>query len=592
MSHINRFTTQNIDFDKVRENLKTYLRNQKEFTDYNFEGSGLSVLLNCLAYNTSYNLVYDNFALNEAFLDTAVKKSSVISHANVLNYLPRSRRAPVATVTITISGNPSSPTLLRLDAYSAFKTTVDGVTYMFYNLEDYVATKENNSYVFEAVLLYEGTIGYAGGIYTNDAFQNFRLEDANIDTTTIKVIVDEQSEGTNTFIPSTGITGVDSTSKVYFLRENPNETYQVEFGDGTFGQPLKYGDMVSITYLSTNGETCNGAKSFTYASSLDSQYTVVGIVCTNPATGGAFAEDIESIRQNAPKMYTTQNRCVTARDYKATILSEYASVKGVNVWGGEDMTPPQYGHVFISLINKDGTIPSASEKEYILKNIINPKKPLATIVEFTDPTILKVNVMCDVYYDATKTTKSTKDVQASVISAIKTFMGENLGSFNMDLRYSKLVTAIDNADVSITNNLTSIELVSELDVVYDIPTPYSVTLNNAVMKSSTPDNNVLSTIFTCKEYEGYECMLDDDPTTGKIRVFTTAEDGSKKVLGTVGTIDYDTGVIEIPSLTITKLLSDTFEMFVTPRYDDVTIKENQFAILDESRLSVTVNAVS
>lgn len=588
MSHVNKYTTQNIDFDKVRDNLKTYLQSQKEFTDYNFEGSGLSQLLNCLAYNTSYNLVYQNFAVNEAFLDTAYKKSSVISHANVLNYLPRSKRAPVAKVTITISGNTTSPTLLRLDAYSAFKTTVDGVTYLFYNLEDYVATKENNSYVFNDVYLYEGTIGYAGGMYNNDAFQNFRIEDSNIDTTTIKVIVDEQSEGINTFSLSTGITGVDSTSKVYFLRENPNETYQVEFGDGTLGQSLKYGDMVSITYLSTNGTTCNGAKNFTYASSLDSQYTLVGIVCTEPAVGGADSEDIESIRQNAPKIYTTQNRCVTARDYKATILAEYANAKGVNVWGGEDMTPPQYGHVFISIINKDETTPSSSEKEYILKNIINPKKPLATICEFYDPTFLKVNVMTDVYYDASKTTKTAKDVQASVTSAITTFMSNNLGSFDMDLKYSKLLAAIDDADASITNNLTSIELISELDVVYDVATSYSVTLNNAVKVSSSPENNVLSTVFRCSEYDGYECMLDDDPTTNKIRIFTLADDGSKKVLGNVGTIDYDTGTIEF-SLTITKLESETFELFVTPKYNDVTIKENQFAILDESRLTVTVH---
>ena len=589
MANVNKFTTANIDFDKVREDLKNFLKNQSEFSDYNFEGSGLSVLLNCLAYNTSYNLVYQNFALNESFLDTAVKKSSVISHANLLNYVPRSRRAPVAKINVIITGTTTSPSLLKLDAYSPFKTTIDGINYTFYTTEDYIVSKENNSYVFEDVEIYEGSIGYGGGMYNNDDYQCFRLEDNNIDTTTINVLVNEQTDGVNRFTLSSTVSGLDSTSKVYFLKETPDETYQVEFGNGLIGQALKYGDVVSITYLSTNGETCNGAKTFEYSGSLDSQYTVSSVVCTEVAFGGAEAEDIESIRINAPKIYTTQNRCVTANDYKATILAEYPNAKGVNVWGGEDMTPPKYGTVFISVVKDDGSLLTDDEEEYILDNILMPKKSLATTVEFYDPTYIKIAVDSTVYYDSTKTTKTTKDIESDVISEIKSYMEENLGSFDMDLKYSKLVADIDECNDAITNNQTSINLVGELDVVYDIATSYSFAFNNAIKVSASSEENVLSSPFECLEYSGYECYIDDNPSDSTLRIYSLNEDGSKNVLGTVGTVDYTSGTISINSLTITKLNSEIFEIFVKPKHYDVTTKENQFAILDESRLTVTVH---
>lgn len=592
MSTVNKYTTANIDFDRVRENLKNYLQNQKEFTDYNFEGSGLSVLLNCLAYNTSYNLVYDNFALNEAFLDTAVKKSSVISHANLLNYVPRSRRAPVAKVNVTIMGTTTSPSLLKLDAYSPFKTTINGVNYTFYTTEDYITNKENNTYIFEGVEIHEGSIGYAGGMYNNDDYQCFRLEDNNIDTTTINVLVDEQTDGVNRFSISSSISGLDSTSKVYFLKETPDETYQVEFGNGLIGQALKYGDVVSITYLSTNGETCNGAKTFVYSGILGSQYTIMSVVCTEAALGGAEAEDIESIRKNAPKIYTTQNRCVTANDYKATILAEYPNAKGVNVWGGEDMTPPKYGTVFVSVVKDDGSLLTDDEEEYILKTILLPKKSLATTVEFYDPTYIKIALDSTVYYDTTKTTKTSKDVESDVISEIKSYMEENIGSFDMDLKYSKLVASIDGCNDAITNNQTSISLIGEVDAVYDVATSYSFAFNNAIRVSASNEENVLTTPFECAEYSGYECYIDDNPSDATLRIYSLNEDGSKNVLGTVGTVDYANGVITIGSLTITKLNSEVFEIFVKPKVYDVVTKENQFAILDESRLSVTVNAVS
>lgn len=508
MSTVNKYTTANIDYDKVREDLKNFLKNQDEFSDYSFEGSGLTQLLNVLAYNTSYNLIYQNFALNESFLDTAVKHSSVISHANLLNYVPRSRRSPQAKVTVTVTGTTTSPTLLKIDAYTPFKTTIDGIAYTFYTIEDYVATKDNNTYIFDDVVLYEGSIGYAGGMYNNDDYQCFRLEDYNIDTTTISVLVDEQSDGVNRFTLSSTVAGLDSTSKVYFLKENPNETYQIEFGDGLIGQSLKYGDVVSITYLSTNGDTCNGCKTFEYSGILDSQYTIASVVCTSVASGGAEAEDTESIRKNAPKIYTTQNRCVTANDYKATILAEYADAKGVNVWGGEDMTPPKYGTVFISVVKQDGSLLTDDEEEYILKNILLPKKSLATTVEFYDPTYIKIAVNSTVYYDSTKTTKTSKDIQSSVINTIKTFMSENLGSFDMDLKYSKLVAEIDNSNDAITNNQTSISLIGELNVIYDIPTAYSVGFNNAIKLSASNEENVLSSSFECSEYSGYECYIE------------------------------------------------------------------------------------
>ena len=590
MANVNKYSMAEIDFDSVREKLREFLKSTDEFSDYNFEGSGLSVLLNALAYNTSYNLVYQNFAVNESFLDTAVKKSSVISHANTLNYVPRSYRAPCAVVTITVQGSVSTPTILNINAFSPFTTSVDGVNYTFYTLEDYTATKDaSNYYIFEGVELYEGSVGRAGGTYNNDEYQCFRLEDAQIDTTTIRVTVDEQGDGVNTFTQTTVISGIDGDSKVYFLTELPTETYKIEFGDGNIGHALKYGDIVSILYLSTNGDVCNGAKSFSYSGVLDSHFTIISIVCTQAATGGAESEDIESIRRNAPKMYATQERCVTANDYKATILAEYPNLKGVAVWGGQDMNPPQYGKVFISAIKDTGTTLTDDEKNYIVNNILSSRKTLTSIIEFSDPEYIKVGINCTVYYDSNKTTLTADDIKSEVISTITDYLDEKIGSFDMDLKYSQFLHAIDEADESITNNITSLTLVMEKNPVYDVPTDYSIDFGNPIKKSSASEENVISTGFTCSEYDG-TCYIDDDPTVSKLRIFHYNDSGEKVVDAYVGTVDYSSGLVSLDTITITSLATSVFEFVVNPANGDVYSDENQFATLDTQRLAVTVIA--
>ena len=353
-----RLRVTELDFDTIKTNLRTFLNQQSEFTDYDFEGSGLSVLLDVLAYNTHYNGYYLNMVANESFMDTALLRDSVVSHAKSLGYVPYSMRAPIATINFLVTAATSTAGTLTIPSgYSFLSNQIDSKVYNFVVLEDTTVTKANSSYYFENLDIYEGqliTYSFTHNQATNPK-QVFTLPDSNIDTTTIKVTVSPSSISTAVTVYNlvTDILDVDSTSAVYYLQESKNGQYQIYFGNDIVGKSIPDGGIISVRYLLTNGTTANKANNFvaalTLTDSLAATLTNFTITPVSAASGGAERESVDDIKFGAAAQFTTQNRLITTKDYESYLKRNYPSIDSISVWGGEEEVPPVYGKVFVSL---------------------------------------------------------------------------------------------------------------------------------------------------------------------------------------------------------------------------------------------------
>ena len=464
-----RLRVTELDFDAIKTNLKTYLKAQTEFKDYDFEGSGMNILLDTLAYNTHYLGFNANMLANEMFLDSASLRSSVVSHAKTLGYETTSTRAPYATINISLSTDANTKTM---SAGTAFTTTVDDNDYQFVTVADVTSSNTGSSIPFDSVKIYEGSyITTKYTVDTSDVDQKFLLRDANSDTSTLTVKIQTSSSDTTTttYTKATDITQLSSNSTVYYLQETDSGLYEVYFGDGTVSKALADGNIVVLQYVITNKSEANGASSFTAPSSIDG---VTGITVTTVANavGGADAETIQSIKLNAPLDYATQGRCVTVDDYKTYTKKLFANTQAVSVWGGEDgsydtstgvSSNPEYGKVFISIKSTTGENLTTVQKSNLVTEFA-PFKVASITPVVVDPetTFLILNVNFN--YDSTATT-STKDELASLISTtISNYNSSDLQEFNSSFRHSKLTGLIDDTDSSILNNTTTVTMVNYL----------------------------------------------------------------------------------------------------------------------------------
>lgn len=456
-----------LDFDEIKQNLKNYLKSQTEFSDYDFEGSGLSVLLDILAYNTHYNAYYMNMVANEMFLDSALKRESAISLAKHLSYVPTSRRAASATVNVQVNNVTGSPATLTMDRYTPFTTTIDGVTYTFSNLEPITITPSNGDYIFENVVIKEGfRVVNTFTSVTPGTQEKFVIPNVEIDTTTLRVSVQTSltDTTTKTFTQVDDITAITGESLSYFLEQNNNGFYEIFFGDGNLGQKLKAGNIVIVEYLVTSGSDVNVSRTF---SPSDVSFALTGSIqgFTNATvstlvtpTDGQLEESLASIKFNAPRSYTAQNRAVTAKDYEAIIKQNNVNIDSVVVWGGEDNDPPVYGKVFISAIPASGTFITNSVKTNIIDTILGSKKVVSLTPEIVDPDYFYVNVTTNVKYNTTATNLSSTEISNLVRSSIENYFDQNLNNFNLPFTYSKLTSAIDDSDSSIIGNITNVKI--------------------------------------------------------------------------------------------------------------------------------------
>jgi hypothetical protein len=581
-----RITVSDLDFDTIKANLKTFLQGQTEFSDYDFEGSGLSVLLDVLAYNTHYNGVYTNLAVNEMFLDSASKRASVVSLAKMLGYVPRSAKCATAVVNATITAPTSIPSTVTLPANQSFNTSIDGVSYTFYN-RSAVTTARNTAgnYVFSNLSIVEGTpLEYK---YTVAAGVRYIIPNANMDIDTLTVRVQENANADffQVYTRAESLTDVTTTTKVYFIKEIDDGLYEISFGNGILGAELDIGNVITLNYFVSNLDAPNSATSFSYGgtSLLGSNLSVTTV---SRATGGAASEGIDSIKFNAPRMYAAQNRAVTPEDYKAIILSQFPEASSVSVWGGENNDPPIYGKTFICVKPSDANKLTNLQKDIIVNNILDQRNIVSITPEIIDPEYFNVKVTSFVYYNPRETTKTPTQIETIVKDAILNYNNTDLEKFDGVLRFSKLSRIIDSADPAIVNNTSRIMVRRQFAPVYNISSEYKLNLINPISQDGGKQGDVFSSTGFFIPNSTLVHYLDDD-AVGNIRLYYIGPNFDKVVVdSSIGTIDYAAGRVVVRNLTITALDDVIFEMQVKPESYDVVSALNQIVQIDPTLLIV------
>lgn len=514
-----RLNVTDLDFDAIKTNLKTFLKQQSEFSDYDFEGAGLSVLLDILAYNTHYNAYYMNMLANESFLDSALLRNSVVSHAKKYGYTPRSARAPLAKINFSVNSLSSIPGSLTLPkGYTFLSNLIDSKSYNFITLEDTTVSKTGNNFIFSNISIYEGTLvnySFAQNNLTNPK-QLFVIPDENIDTSTLKVSVRSSTSNLTSVVYNlnTDILDINSTSTVYYLQEGQNNKYEIYFGDDILGKKIPDGGIVTVNYLTTNGSAANKANNFIATNTISgfNNFTVSSI---SAASGGSEKETVDQIKFAAPLQFTSQNRAVTKNDYIKLIQQKYPQFEAVTVWGGEENDPPVYGKVFIAAKPRLGFEVTEAQKEFVKEEIIKPISILTVTPEIVDVDYNFLKIISKVYYDPTKTISNLNNLKTSIETKITNFCEENLNTFNSIFKSSLLKTEIDNLDKSIISNEIELFLTKKFRPDLTNSNSYVLDYGIALDKGTTVDNLYSNPEFTMLDEDGIQrqCFFEEVPSS-------------------------------------------------------------------------------
>ena len=593
-----RLNVTDLDFDDIKSNLKTFMRNQNEFTDYDFEGSGINALLDVLAYNTHYLAMNVNMAANEMFLDTASVRASVVSHAKTLGYTPNSVRAPSATVNVKLNNFPSTLTTALIPRDTVFTASVDDVSYQFRTLSDYQTTVANGIMSFSNVPIYEGTmVKNRYVVDTKNVDQKFKLTNQNADTTSLKVQVYSDAAASTfvTYNLATDITRVGPTSNVYFLQECDDGQFEIYFGDGIVGRALSDNNVVILEYLVTNKTAANGAKNFSNTTAI-SGVTDITTTTVSVASGGAERESIQSIKLNAPLDYAAQGRAVTPEDYKTIIPKVYANTKSVQVWGGEDNSTPVYGRSYISIVPTSGSI-TASAKEQIVTALKNEYTIASVTPVIVDPITTSIRLGVTFKYNKKNTTKTAETLVSEVTQTLQNYDTNNLQKFDGVFRHSQVTGLIDDTDESILSNITTVKLGQLFTPTLNKNTKYELEFNNAIYNPhsghASAEGGVLSSTGFKISGDSNEMFLNDDGN-GVVRMFYYTDGATITYKDeTAGTIDYSTGKIILTALNITSVsnvdgaTSSKIRIVITPNSTDVAAVRNQILQIDFANSTVS-----
>jgi len=477
-----------LDFDVIKNNLKTYLKSQDVFKDYNFDGSGLSVLLDVLAYNTQYNAFYLNMVANEMFLDTSLQRSSVVSHAKLLNYTPKSATAPAAIINIT--ANNVTDTSVTLPAYTNFLSeAINKINYNFVTVDSVTLNTDplTQSVIFNDIIIKEGIpVNYT---FTVDSTSNptyvFELPDSSVDSSTVRVMVQQSSSNTysSTYTVSNKYLTLDGTSEVFFIAESVNGNYEITFGNGILGKKLVDGNLVKVSYIITQGKAAIGANNFVLMDTLPG-LTDVTISGKLPAGHGSGKESIDSIKFQAPKLYASQNRGVTKTDYIALINQNSLGISfdAVNVWGGEENVPPAYGQVFICVKPTGSYTLNNTQKQRLIEETLNPVSIMTVTPTMVDPDYTYIRVVANVVYDPDKTNLNSSQIKEKVRTAIQSFSTSTLNTFNSSFMSSKLTDAISSVDTSIITNEINIQVQKKFYPNLVTPRTYNLQYGTSLKK--------------------------------------------------------------------------------------------------------------
>lgn len=586
MSTNNRFKVSDLDYNQIRQNIKTFLSGQSQFSDYDFDGSALSTIVDLLAYNTHYNALYTNLAVNEMFLDSASKRESLVSIANNFGYTPRSAKTATATVNVTNTDIATTVQTKYISKWSAFSSVIDGTTYNFWTLDDFAATKNGPTYLFENVKLYEG-LPQTQLFVCTELNQSFVLPNANIDLDTLSITVQQTGERPDyeKYIRATDVLDLKADSKIYFVKELEDGTYRISFGSSGLGKSISTGNIITVKYLVSNRTGGNGATIFTYTGNqLAGTNSVVTI---QSAYGGMEKESSDEIRFNVSQTFFDQNRTVTPGDYREIIKRQYSNIDSVNVWGGEDNDPPIYGKVFIAAKPINALYLTPSEKTYIKQTILAPRGVVSITPEFVDPTYVELEINSTVYFNKNTTTRSSDDIKASVIGAITSYNDVNLKKFGGIFRMSKFAASIDSVDQSILSNITSFKLYVEMTPKFGATAEYKFNLANPIYSEGVPEEAFYSTGFYIDNTSDVYHM--DDDGVGNIRLIRFIADTNKKVIinPKIGTIDYAKGLIRVLNLRIVNLADLNFYFIIKTSSFDVVPIRNQIITIPSNRITVS-----
>ena len=586
-----------LDFDGIKSNLKTFLSQQNEFTDYDFEGSGMSVLLDVLAYNTHYLGYNANMLANEMYLDSADLRSSVVSLAKQVGYTPTSCTSSTATIDVLV--NDASGASLTMSRGTKFTTTVDGQSYSFVNNSDASITPTDGVYKFSNLTIYEGSyLNYKYTASTSDIDQRFIIPNDSVDTTTLTVKIQESSSDatTNTYTLATGITGLDSTSKVYFLQEVEGGRFEVYFGDGVTGKAIEDGNIVILDYINGNRDAPNGATTFSLSGTIGG-FSSATITTVSNASGGTGLESITSIKYNAPRDYSAQDRAVTAEDYKTLVKSLYANAQAVQVYGGEDAETPDYGKVYISIKAKSGSNLTTATKESLVQSLKQYAVASVTPV-IIDPETTYITLVVSFKYNSNLTTKDVSTLQTNVLTKVASYNNDTLEDFAGMFRYSKLIEAVNDADTSILSNITTVKMYKYFTPTLNSGIKYTLSYNNALYNPHSGHNSSGGGVISSSGFKvnndssANEHFLDDDGA-GNLRLYYLSDTTRVYTDTTYGTVNYTTGEVVLTSAHITSIsnvdgaTSTQVRVFATPSSNDVVPVRNQVLSIDTSNSTIT-----
>lgn len=580
-----------LEFDVIKRNLKDFLRTQPQFSDFDFDGSNMSVLLDVLAYNTHYNAMYLNMALNEMYLDSASRRNSVVSLAKSIGYLPSSARSAQAVLNLTYSVPPAEDeNFLTLQKNTPFQAQKDGQTFLFYTTEANNAVREaENRFVFRDVVLIEGVP--SSNVFVHSEENRYALKSEFIDLSTLVVKVQPNATSTNFVFMRNGNTLVDvnSQSNVFFINEIDDGFYQISFGDGILGRRLDVGSIITVEYFVSSRGAPNGIRTLSWAGGPDAFSpfitggTVQNIQLRQPISGGAEPEHIERIRTNAPKTWLTQNRAVTAEDYRSIILNNYPAIRDIKVWGGENNIPPVYGKLFLSATGADGIPLSEGQKTDVIRNIIDKYKVVTVIPEFVDPAYIDVELDVVVYYNQALTAKTPNDMRANILQSILRFNDLKLKNFDSVFRNLEIIQAIEQTDISITNVIPRLRLFYEIrPVIIGKYYNYKFELDIPLSKR---ESSVLTNSFRSTR-DPSRAMFINNTEEGLLNMFFL-ENNQRRIVGApVGKVNFEHGRIEIDDVNILMLLQPRWTVQLTPETPDVVGHANNIVRIDQTKIKI------
>jgi hypothetical protein len=586
-----------LDFELIKQNLKEYLKSQKIFQDYDFEASNINVLLDVLAYNSQLTGFYLNMIGSEMFLDSALLRDSVVSHAKELNYLPRSFRSASAVVDITLVDNSPDISSVVIPRGTSFTGKLGNRSFTFVTDQNIPAQSIGGN-VFNArnVALYEGDYTFDSYVVNNDDTTRYIITNKTVDTNSITVtILEDNGAIAIPYFKANNLFELTSQSPAFFIQAAENDSYEIVFGDGVIGRRPKDRSIIMIQYRACNGELPNGIRNFSADGNIGTSI-VTNVVTRSSATGGSIPESITSIKFNAPRAFTTQERVVTARDYETLLLNNFSEINAVSAYGGEEANPPQYGKVIVAVdLKTTDRIPPSLASQY--RTFVKSRSPLSIDPVFVEPDYTYIKVKTVVKYNINQSGLNVNDIASLVFSTIQNFNIVNLNGFNKTLYYSRLVGSIDTSQLAIVSNDTELQAIKtfvpavRINSNYDIDFGMTLRDDIAVTDSITDTTTERFTIIKSSPFifNNLECFLEDDGR-GNIHIMSI-RDGRVLFLKDIGTVNYETGFIQIANFAPQQLVNNKLDLFAITREKDITSQRKTILSIRDEDINVRVEQV-